>query len=83
LTKDPHETQNLIDIPGYITELQRHRAILNDWMRDTDDKGQYPESTEGLLQVMYRWGDKCVNPEYKAVRNKYGNIFKKQRRSKP
>ncbi|MCP4262216.1 MAG: sulfatase [Planctomycetes bacterium] len=83
LKNDPHETQNLIDVPGYMTELQRHRKILNDWMRDTDDKGQYPESTEGLLQVMYRWGDKCVNPEYKAVPMKYGNIVTKRRRSRP
>ncbi len=41
-------------------------------MRETDDQGQYPESAEGLLQVLYRWGDKCVNPEYEAVRRKYG-----------
>jgi N-sulfoglucosamine sulfohydrolase len=41
-------------------------------MKETDDKGQYPESTEGLLQVMYRWREKCINPEYEAVRKKYG-----------
>jgi N-sulfoglucosamine sulfohydrolase len=77
LWKDPHEVKNLVGKPEYAAELQRHRDILKDWMRDTDDKGQYPESTEGLLQVMYRWGEKCVNPEYKAVRKMYGNIFKK------
>jgi len=67
LRKDPHEVKNLVDDPEYKAELQQHRDILENWMRDTDDKGQYPESTEGLLQVMYRWGSKCVNPEYKAV----------------
>jgi len=80
LWKDPHEIKNLVNDPEYAAELQRHRDILKNWMKNTDDKGRYPESTEGLLQVMYRWGDKCVNPEYKAVREKYGNIFKKQRR---
>lgn len=79
LRKDQHEVKNLVDDPEYATELQRHRDILENWMKDTDDKGQYPESTEGLLQVMYRWSSKCVNPEYKAVRKKYGNIFTKQR----
>jgi len=81
LWKDPHEIKNLVDDPEYAAELQQHRIILEDWMRDTHDKGQYPESTEGLLQVMYRWGDKCVNPEYKAVRKKYGTILTKRPRS--
>ena len=83
LRKDPHEVKNLVDDPEYKAELQQHRDILENWMRDTDDKGQYPESTEGLLQVMYRWGSKCVNPEYKAVSKKYGHIFTKRRRSSP
>jgi len=82
LWKDPHEVKNLAEDPEYAAELQRHRGILEDWMRDTDDKGQYSESTEGLLQVLYRWSDKCVNPEYKAVRKKYGDISKKQSRSR-
>ena len=80
LQKDPHEVRNLADDPEYSVELRRHRNILKEWMKETDDKGQYPESTEGLLQVMYRWGDKCVNPEYEAVRRKYGNVFAKRRK---
>lgn len=79
LEKDPHEIRNLVGDPEYAAQLQRHRAILANWIKQTDDKGQYPESTEGLLQVMYRWGDKCVNPEYEAVRKKYGDAFWKQR----
>ncbi|MBL7187010.1 MAG: hypothetical protein ISS70_11880 [Phycisphaerae bacterium] len=81
LSKDPHEVRNLAGDPRYAAELKRHRNILKSWMKETDDKGQYPESTEGLLQVMYRWGDKCVNPEYEAIRKKYGDIFARQRRS--
>jgi hypothetical protein len=81
LHKDPHEIRNLAGDPRYAAELKRHRGILQKWMKETDDKGQYPESTEGLLQVMYRWGDKCVNPEYEAVHKKYGDVFAKRRRS--
>jgi len=74
LDQDPHEIRNLVGDPTFASELKRHRAILETWMKETDDKGQYPESTEGLLQVMYRWGEKCVNPEYEAVRKKYGQV---------
>jgi len=81
LQKDPHEVRNLAGDPKYAAELRRHRNILKKWMKETDDQGQYPESIEGLLQVMHRWGDKCVNPEYEAVRKKYGDVFAKQRRS--
>ena len=74
LEKDPHEVRNLAKDPKHAKELQRLRDILATWMKDTDDQGQYPESAEGLLQVMSRWGNKCVNPEYEAVRKKYGQI---------
>jgi arylsulfatase A-like enzyme len=74
LDNDPHEMKNLVGNPKHRTELDRHRAILETWMKETDDKGQYPESAEGLLQVLYRWGSKCVNPEYDTVRRKYGEV---------
>jgi len=74
LKKDPHEINNLVDDPKYAAELKRHRKILKDWMKETDDKGQYPESPEGILQVLYRWREKCINPEYKSVRKKYGKL---------
>ena len=71
LQADPHEIRNLAGEAKHKAELDRHRKILQTWMKATDDKGQYPESAEGLLQVLYRWRGKCVNPEYKAVRKKY------------
>ena len=80
LEKDPHEVKNLVGDPRYAGELERHRGILEKWIEETDDKGRYPESTEGLFQVMYRWRDKCVNPEYEAVRKKYGTAFSEQRK---
>ena len=48
-------------------ELERHRAILKQWIADTGDQGQGTESDIGLLCALKRWGDKCVNPEYKRV----------------
>ncbi|MDP6114691.1 MAG: sulfatase [Planctomycetota bacterium] len=82
LDADPHEIANLATNPKYAEELKRHRGILEKWMKDTGDKGQQTESTDSLLQVMYRWGSRCVNPEYAAVREKYGEIKPKPRKKK-
>jgi arylsulfatase A-like enzyme len=70
LRNDPDEINNLAVNPAFKKELQRHRRILNDWIKETDDKGQYPESDAGLREVLNQWKDKCVNPEYDRVRNK-------------
>lgn len=72
LKNDPDEIRNLADDPKYAKELKRHRDILKKWIAETGDKGEEGESVEGLLQVMYGWGKRCVNPEYDAVRAKYG-----------
>ena len=68
LEKDPHEIHNLARDPAYVEVLKQHRALLQQWMRETDDQGQYPESDAALLACLKRWGDKCVNPEYDRVR---------------
>ncbi len=44
------------------------RGRLNKWIKETDDKGQYPESKEQLKVIYERWGDRCVNPEYDVVK---------------
>ena len=67
LKNDPHEIRNLANDPVYAIEFRRHQQILETWIKQTDDKGQYPESPESLRQVMKRWGKRCVNPEYKAL----------------
>ncbi|NNE91788.1 MAG: sulfatase, partial [Verrucomicrobiales bacterium] len=69
LEDDPHEINNLAKDPKYAGELERHRQILADWIAETGDKGQAPESDIGLLCTLKRWGDKCVNPEYDRVRH--------------
>lgn len=69
LEKDPHEIHNLATEPAYADELGKLRAILEKWIKETDDKGQYPENPEDLRFMMERWGDKCTNPEYEAARS--------------
>ena len=78
LDNDPDEVHNLVGDPKFAKELQRHRDILTGWIKETGDKGQHTESPEGLLQVMYLWRDRCINPEYEAVRKKYGALPPRQ-----
>jgi len=68
LEKDPHETVNLAEDPAHAEVLARHRKILEDWIRETDDQGQYPESAESLRGVLQRWSKEAVNPEYEKAR---------------
>ncbi len=65
---DPHETTNLAGNAEYQDVLNTHRRILENWIKETDDKGQYPESEASLHVVYNRWSDKCVNPEYDAFK---------------
>lgn len=71
LDNDPHELHNLADDPHFAEELDQHRAYLAEWIEETGDKGQLPESEIGLLCTMKRWGEECVNPEYDKVRARY------------
>lgn len=67
---DPHEIHNLAEDPKFKAELERHRGLLETWIKETDDKGQYPESDAGLREVLNQWKKACVNPEYDRVRGK-------------
>ena len=71
LANDPHEIHNLADDPKFAKQLQQHRDILAKWIEETGDQGQKVESDAGLLAVMKRWGEKCVNPEYDRVRDEW------------
>ena len=72
LKNDPHETRNLAQDPQHARVLSEHRTILADWIKDTDDKGQYPESIDSLRGVLKQWSAKAVNPEYNEARKKTG-----------
>ena len=68
LENDPHEIHNLAGDPAHAAALQRHRDILENWMKETDDQGQYPESIDSLRGVLTQWDGQAVNPEYDAAR---------------
>ena len=70
LEEDPHEIRNLAGDPAHAEVLQRHRKILETWIKETDDQGQYPESVDSLRGVLKRWDQVAVNPEYEAARKK-------------
>jgi len=69
LKRDPHETNNLVHDPEYADVLGKMRTNLYEWIVETDDQGQYPESDAALKAVLKRWGEKAVNKEYNRVRN--------------
>ena len=56
-------------------ELEEHREILESWIEETDDKGQYTEDTRQLKATFDLWKDRPifkkadVNPEYDQFRS--------------
>ncbi len=68
LKNDPHELNNLANTKKYKKELKKHREMLASWISETGDQGQNPESEIGLKCVLKKWKERCVNPEYDAVR---------------
>ncbi|MFC5050425.1 sulfatase [Rubritalea spongiae] len=67
LQSDPYQTRNIATDPDYAEELKKHRKILDQWIIETKDRGQEPESAEGLRATMKRWKGRCVNPEYQNL----------------
>lgn len=43
IIKDPFEINNLAKLPGYQQQLTGMQKILANWVKQTGDKGQYPE----------------------------------------
>ncbi len=76
---DPFEINNLAAKPEYKNTLDSLAAILDNWIKVTDDKGQYPESEAGLKFMYGIWGKFATNPEYDILREKYtgyeGSLF--------
>lgn len=46
LGADPWEIQNLANDPAYLNRLEEMREILENWIKQTNDKGQRPEPEE-------------------------------------
>lgn len=74
LQKDPHEINNLAQDPAHTATLVKHRDVLNQWIIDTDDKGQYPEREESLKLMLGIWGDTAINSEFNTLRAKYPKL---------
>lgn len=74
LLEDPFEINNLAENPGYSEIVEAYAGVLNEWMEETDDKGQYPENMEGLKLMLGIWGEHAVNPEYDPLRDQFKNL---------
>ena len=67
---DPHQINNLASLPEFQAELLRHREVLENWINDSDDQGQYTESDAQLRATYELWKDRDifktadVHPEY-------------------
>ena len=47
---DPWETNNLAASPVHQQTLKNMRTILDEWIRKTDDKGQFSEKPEAVTE---------------------------------
>lgn len=65
---DPDQVKNLALDPKYADQLKSHRRILDQWIEQTDDKGQYPASKDELRAVFKGAKGKVANPEYQFLR---------------
>jgi hypothetical protein len=74
IENDPFELNNLAADPDYEAVRAEYAAILDRWIAETDDKGQYPEDVEGLKLMLGIWGDYAVNPEYEPLRREFGGL---------
>ena len=74
LKADPFELNNLAEDPDYAEVLTKYSDILQKWIAETDDQGQYPENEEGLKLMLGIWGKTAINPEYDVLRNKYPDL---------
>jgi hypothetical protein len=76
---DPHQIYNLASLPDFQAELLRHRDVLENWINDSDDQGQYSESDVQLRATYELWKERDifknadVNPEYSKFREASGN----------
>lgn len=74
IAEDPHQINNLADDPDYAEVLKEHREVLEAWIKETDDQGQYPEDPAQLKATFDLWiqrpifSEADVNPEYDQFR---------------
>ncbi|MDN3619991.1 sulfatase [Polaribacter undariae] len=70
LKKDPNQMNNLALNTEYSEVLLKHRNVLENWIKETGDKGQFPEDAKQLEATYNMWKDRPrfknakINPEY-------------------
>ena len=74
IKEDPFELNNLADNFYHSEIREKYAAILDKWIVETDDKGHYPESEEGLKLMLGIWGKNAINPEYDSLRIRYPDL---------
>lgn len=64
ITKDPHELNNLADNPEYQKDLERLRAVCDDWVTEINDTGLRSENE--LMAAIWPNGQqpKTENPQF-------------------
>ena len=66
LQSDLDEVVNLADKPEYKEQLTVMRKAMDDWIADTDDKGQYPRSQAAMDEITERFPANWLqSPEFK------------------
>ena len=67
LQEDPHELVNLADGPNHQEILREMRQLVEEWIEDTDDKGQYPESKAALQILKKTFPMMAIDPIFQDV----------------
>jgi hypothetical protein len=69
LKNDPFEFRNLSDSPEHQNTLKEMRGLLETWIKETGDKGQYPEKLEDVRR----------DPGFKRVKESLFSMPKSQK----
>jgi len=67
LQEDPHELGNLARDPDHQDTLKKMRGLIDAWIEDTDDKGQYPEPKIALQYVKMMFPEMPTDPVFRDV----------------
>ena len=68
LKEDPHELNNLAGKQQHQRTLQKLLKIMNDWIENTGDKGEFPEDPEVVNKYkvqMKEWAQDRIDSIYK------------------
>ncbi len=70
LETDPHQVHNLATEETHDAILRHHRDLLESWIEETGDQGQYPEAPQALRLLYQQAPERCVAPEFDFLRSK-------------